>query len=86
MDARAGFTLSRDRHLPQPRAADLCVPSPSVSSDATNTTVLNLFDRHRELANLPVVENERPIGMIKRHVFLSEMAKPFHRELYDRLG
>jgi len=84
MDARAGFTLSRDRHLPQPRAADLCVPSPSVSSDATNTTVLDLFDKHRELANLPVVENERPIGMIKRHVFLSEMAKPFHREVYDR--
>jgi phosphoserine phosphatase RsbU/P len=84
MDARSGFTLSRDRHLPQPRAADLCVPSPSVSADATNTTVLDLFDKNRELANLPVVENERPIGMIKRHVFLSEMAKPFHREVYDR--
>ena len=84
MQAPGGFNLSRDRHLPQPRAADLCVPSPAVSADATNTTVLDLFDKHRELANLPVVENQRPIGMIKRHVFLSEMAKPFHREVYDR--
>lgn len=60
------------------------MPSPAVASDATNTVVLDLFDKHRELANLPVVENQRPIGMIKRHVFLSEMAKPFHREVYDR--
>src|SRR5262249_43455718 len=79
-----GLHLSRARHLPQPRAADLCVPSPAVSADATNTTVLDLFDKHRDLANLPVVENERPIGMIKRHIFMSEMAKPFHREVYDR--
>lgn len=84
MQPQSGSILSRDRHLPQPRAADLCVPSPSVSSDATNTTVLELFGKHGELANLPVVENERPIGMIKRHIFMSEMAKPFHREVYDR--
>jgi len=55
-----------------------------VSSDDTNTTVLDLFGKHGELANLPVVENQRPIGMIKRNVFLSEMAKPFHREVYLR--
>jgi hypothetical protein len=27
--------------------------TPSASSDATNTTVLELFGRHGELANLP---------------------------------
>jgi len=31
-----------------------------------------------------VVTSDRPVGMIKRHVFMSEMAKPFHRELYER--
>jgi len=84
MQLQSGLILSQDRHLPQPRAADLCLPSPSVSSDHTNTTVLELFGKHADLANLPVVENQRPIGMIKRHVFLSEMAKPFHREVYER--
>lgn len=62
----------------------MCLPSPSVSTEDTNTTVLDLFGKHSHLATLPVVENQRPIGMIKRHVFLSEMAKPFHREVYDR--
>ncbi|HEY0179595.1 MAG TPA: CBS domain-containing protein [Dokdonella sp.] len=55
-----------------------------MSSDDTNATVLELFGRFAELAQLPVVAVQRPIGMIKRHVFLSELAKPFHKEIYER--
>jgi serine phosphatase RsbU (regulator of sigma subunit) len=77
-------TMMRDRHLPQPRAADLCVSTPTVASDSTNTLVLDVFGKHPELATLPVLENGRPLGMVKRHVFMSELAKPFHRELYER--
>jgi serine phosphatase RsbU (regulator of sigma subunit) len=84
MPPQARLILSQDRHLPQPCAADLCATSPAVSADDVNTTVLELFGVHADLASLPVVRNERPIGMIKRHVFLSEMAKPFHKELYER--
>jgi len=84
MHPASPLTMARDRHLPQPRAADLCAPSPTVASNATNALVLELFGRHPELATLPVLEDEKPLGMIKRHVFMSELAKPFHRELYER--
>jgi len=84
MSSEIRLMPQHDRHLPQPSAADLCTPSPSVKSEDTNATVLELFGRHPDLANLPVVAEQRPIGMIKRHVFLSELAKPFHKEVYER--
>jgi serine phosphatase RsbU (regulator of sigma subunit) len=84
MSSENRLMLLQDRHLPQPCAADLCAASPSVSSADTNATVLDLFTRHADLANLPVVAEQRPIGMVKRHVFLSELAKPFHKEVYER--
>jgi len=43
-----------------------------------------LFAEHKDLIGLPVVENGKPFGMINRHIFLSQMARPFFPELYDR--
>jgi serine phosphatase RsbU (regulator of sigma subunit) len=66
-------------------AGDLCGATvPTVTPADTNGTVREIFDKHRELISLPVVENGRPIGLIKRHIFLSEMAKPFRKELHER--
>ncbi|GAB7522812.1 hypothetical protein PBS_17960 [Paraburkholderia sp. 2C] len=36
------------------------------------------------MASLAVTEDDRPIGLINRDIFLSQMSKPFHRELYDK--
>ena len=36
------------------------------------------------MVSLAVIENDRPIGLINRDIFLSQMSKPFHRELYDK--
>ncbi|HEY2346890.1 MAG TPA: SpoIIE family protein phosphatase [Xanthomonadaceae bacterium] len=65
-------------------AGDLCRQVPTVSTVDTNATVRDLFDRHRDLVSLPVVEDNRPRGLIKRHVFQSEMSKQFRLELYER--
>ena len=65
-------------------AADLCVPVVAVGADATNSEVLELFTERRELMTLPVVEEERPIGLISRNIFMSQMSKPFYQELYGR--
>lgn len=46
--------------------------------------VMDIFTARREIVCLAVVEGDRPIGLINRNIFMSQMSKPFHRELYDR--
>ena len=80
------FNASR-LHLPRFRlsvAADLCVQTVSVQSDVTNFAVLELFSERRDLMSLPVIEHGRPIGLISRNIFLSQMAKPFYHEVYGK--
>ncbi|MEI7374423.1 SpoIIE family protein phosphatase [Dickeya chrysanthemi] len=67
-----------------PSARDLCITTPDISPSTDNATVLQLFSRHKDLVSLPVVEDGRPFGLINRHSFLSQMARPYYRELYDR--
>lgn len=68
----------------QPSAADLCSEAPSITADATNEQVMELFNLHRELVSLPVLEAGQPIGLINRNIFLSQMSKQFRMELYGR--
>jgi serine phosphatase RsbU (regulator of sigma subunit) len=80
------FNASR-LHLPRFRlsvAADLCVETVSVPSDTSNFAVLELFTERRDLMSLPVIEGERPIGLISRNIFMSQMSKPFYHELYGK--
>nr|WP_202416696.1 SpoIIE family protein phosphatase [Duganella qianjiadongensis] len=62
----------------------MCVETVSVASDTTNLSVLELFTERRELMSLPVLENQRPIGLISRNIFLSQMSKPYYHELYGK--
>jgi len=62
----------------------LCISVPFVTPDTDNAAVMALFAEHKDLIGLPVVEASQPFGMINRHIFLSQMARPFFRELYDR--
>lgn len=62
----------------------LCISVPFVSPNSDNATVMELFTKHKDLIGLPVIEASKPFGMINRHVFLSQMSRPFFRELYDR--
>ncbi|MCZ2498797.1 SpoIIE family protein phosphatase [Xylophilus sp. Kf1] len=70
--------------LQQPNAQALCNQVPHLSADDTNDAVMELFTRHRDLNSLPVVELKRPIGLINRNIFMSQMSQPFRHELYGR--
>lgn len=83
MDATPELSLNRP-YRGAPAAADLCIATPEVSPETDNSTVLQLFNKYKELVSLPVVEKSRPFGLINRHIFLSQMSHPFYRELYDK--
>lgn len=70
--------------IQQPSAQDLCVATPSVSAGDNNERVMEVFSQYRDLVSLPVTEDDKPIGLISRSIFLSQMSKPYHRELYSR--
>lgn len=65
-------------------AGDLCNYVPAVDAEATNSLVMEIFTAQRDLVCLAVVDEERPIGLINRNIFLSQMSKLYHRELYDK--
>ncbi len=68
----------------QPMAGDLAQPCVVVSPEHTNAQVYEILGRHREMGSLPVLEEGRPIGLINRALFLSQISKPFYRELFEK--
>ncbi|MGC1329944.1 SpoIIE family protein phosphatase, partial [Pseudomonas sp.] len=65
-------------------AGDLCKEVPAIESSASNALVMDIFTSQKDMTCLAVVEGTRPIGLINRNIFLSQMSRPFHRELYDK--
>ena len=84
--------MSPDQAPPEPKrstttpntAFDLkkstLVASPELFSD----DILHLFHEHAALDVIPIVEDTLPIGLVNRHVFMNEMARPYMREIYGR--
>ena len=65
-------------------AFDLCIPTESVQADTSNFAVLELFTERRDMMSLPVTEQQKPIGLISRNIFMSQMSKPFYHEVYGK--
>jgi len=65
-------------------ARALAIVVPTISFDQSNAQVLDLFSQNRELISLPVLEGQSPIGLISRNIFMSQMSKPYFRELYEK--
>ena len=84
MDTDFSLAPAVGRHLQQPTASALAVSVPAVTFEENNAKVLEVFGRHRELISLPVLEDGHPIGLISRNIFMSQMSKPYHRELYEK--
>ncbi|HWT37453.1 MAG TPA: SpoIIE family protein phosphatase [Paraburkholderia sp.] len=80
--------FSRFRHSSTQRdprsAGDLCQEVPAVDAEDPNSRVMEIFSSRNDMKSLAVLESGRPIGLINRDIFLSQMSKPFHRELYDK--
>ncbi|PUA17785.1 SpoIIE family protein phosphatase [Glaciimonas sp. PCH181] len=67
-----------------PSARDLSIVMPTISVDENNASVVEIFSQHRDLVSLVVLQQQRPMGLISRHIFMSQMSKPYHRELYEK--
>lgn len=62
----------------------LVSPNPSILPHLTVETVGTLFHNKRDLYYLPVVQDERPIGVIRRLDFMDIFLSKFGRELHGR--
>lgn len=79
-ESRAGLSEIEAEYI----AVSLMRPSPTVSPRHTSSDVLALLGQHPEIIGLPVVEDDVPVGLINRNIFMDEMAKPYRRELFAR--
>jgi len=78
--SRAGLSEIEAEYI----AGSLLRICPPVSPQQTNLEVTKLLNEHPDLISVAVVENDKPIGLITRNVFMEGMAKPFHHDLFDR--
>ncbi len=72
---------ARPKELARTTAA-IVRSSQAVNSNTLSKEVFAIFEAEADLVSLPVIENERPIGLINRNIFMQSMARPFHREIY----
>ena len=56
----------------------------TVGPDTLNEIIYETFIANPELQSIPVVENDRPVGMISRFMLIDRFARPYHRELYGK--
>lgn len=62
----------------------LALSIPPISPDQTCAAVYDHFTANEDFITVPVVENDRPIGLINRHEFIHALAQQYGRALYDR--
>ena len=65
-------------------AGHLLQTPPTVAPTDNNYQVMDLFSQDTLLANIPVVEQGRAVGIINRNTVMSTIARPFHREIFGR--
>lgn len=65
-------------------AGDLLRKVAAIEAADSNSLAMETFYSRPDMVSLPVIEGDRPIGLINRDIFLSQMSKRFHRELYDK--
>ncbi|HTH93998.1 MAG TPA: SpoIIE family protein phosphatase [Rhodocyclaceae bacterium] len=69
-------------HVLITRTEGLLIDAQAVTPASTNEDVFRLFEENPALVGLPVIEQNRPIGLINRNIFMQSFARPFHREIY----
>jgi diguanylate cyclase (GGDEF)-like protein len=67
-----------------PKAGQLLIEAPAVTSAETNQNLLELFQAHPQLHAFAVVDNDRPIGLVNRRRFTEKYMLPYYREIYGR--
>lgn len=63
---------------------DLLVAAEPVTPQVNNLQVAELFHSHANVSCVAVVEDDIPIGIINRNVFMEGFARPFGRDIFGR--
>ncbi|BEV71501.1 MULTISPECIES: GGDEF domain-containing protein [unclassified Paludibacterium] len=65
-------------------ARDLLIEVDPLQVSDTNEQAYRLFAADQDCFAIPVLEQGRPVGLLRRHHFLESFARPFNRELYGK--
>lgn len=57
---------------------------PSVTMNTTNDEVYRKFQTTHNLHAIPVVDKEKPVGLINRYSMIDGLARPYRHELYGK--
>lgn len=68
-----------------PIAGDVREDCPTAPLSALTRDVQQILQKFPEVASLPVVDADggKPIGLISRAIFMSNLARPFYKEIYS---
>ncbi len=65
-------------------AADLCRPALCITADTKNIDVFAIFESDITIQILPVLDDNKIIGLINKERFMGRMAGRFHWEVYSK--
>lgn len=74
----------RKPHHERNGIAAILEKAPSFSLEKNNEEVFQVFEKNPQLSVAAITNNNVPIGLINRSVFISRYARPYQRELYGR--
>jgi EAL domain-containing protein (putative c-di-GMP-specific phosphodiesterase class I)/GGDEF domain-containing protein len=58
--------------------------SPAFTLENNNEEVFQVFEKNPQLSVIAVTNNNMPVGLINRSVFINRFARPYQRELYGK--
>ncbi|NHQ88015.1 GGDEF domain-containing protein [Iodobacter sp. HSC-16F04] len=68
--------------LKEQSAGQLLVEVPSVVPKQSGTEICRIFSKYPHIHALPVIDEGRPVGLLRRHEVIEFFGRPFANELY----
>lgn len=65
-------------------AGQIAQPHSAISPEVTGEELWRKFNENPNMAAVAVVENEVPIGLINRHIFMEQYSRRYGREIFGR--
>ncbi len=66
------------------RAGQLIEQSPAIGPEMSNAELQEFFLAHADMETVAIVENDVPVALVNRNVFMEQYSKPFSRELFGK--
>ena len=68
----------------QATVSNLVTYQQAVDQSSTNDDVYEMFKKNTQLNSIPVVNNNKPVGLISRYDTIDRFAQPYQRELHGK--